>query len=451
MRPNPLGPGPEPPAARPPLRSLTADIVPQPEAAASRLIRPTEAVDPARRGRQAPLGLLDTVPVSPLADAIAKNDGRAVDQALARDYRRAIQPGRLGSPRGRAGLTEQDRRITTAVDTILANRGTLRVTDPANPQGAKIPLPQRPNLEQFADALDATKRDIFRLYDQMAQAGEASAVRVDLAPVIAKAREIENSVIARDLSPAAKSEAQRLASVMEAAGSYSPLEAQEMVEGINEISKSFWNRGAGTYDTTAIGVLNQLAHVLRDQLDSAVSTQGGPRYQALRLRYQALASVDQEVATALMKMANKPGGGLPYEFADLFSAQQLLHGVIDPSSFPRRATGAIATMTGKRLLQYLRDPNRAVGRMFEHRMQPAPRAQPYGAALAGQIFGAGTAGMPLPATQRSPAPTQTIPPPIPSGTGLRPNRPPPPIPSGIGRRPARGPAHEYIEPPPGLR
>src|SRR4029077_13968866 len=140
---------------------------------------------------------------------------------------------------------------------------------------------------------------------------EAGGVRIDLTPVVAKAREIERGVLAQDLSPVAKSEAARLASIMEGRGSYTPMQAQEMIEGINEISRSFWRGGGERRDTTAVGGLNQLAHVLRDQLDKWVSNEGRPVYQALKTRYGALRSVEQEVATAIMKLANKPAGGLP--------------------------------------------------------------------------------------------------------------------------------------------
>lgn len=310
--------------------------------------------------------LLSAAPTSSFADAIAANDGGAINRELTNAYRAAVQPKPLGTPRGRAGLTEQNRRIVTTVDSILAAKPTLRVTDPYTKQ--KIPFPARPNMEQFAEGLDHVKGDIFHQYDQMARTAQDGGVRVDLSPAVAKAQEIAHGVVAEDLSPAMRSEAMRLAEAMSGRHEgYTPLQAQEMIEGINEISRGFWRGGAGGRDTTAVGALNQIAKVLRDQLDKAITTRSGAGYQALRLRYQALRSVEDDLVLALAKMANKPGGGLPYEFADLFSVHQLLHGVIDPMSLPRRVGSAVATMSAKKVVQAMRDPNRAIGRMFEAR------------------------------------------------------------------------------------
>lgn len=347
------------------------------EQAAAALIAPSAGEAPAAPAPKPAPDLVSTVPTSSFADAIVSNNGGTIDRELTNAYRAAVQPKPLGTPRGRAGLTEQNRRIVTTVDSILQAKPTLRVTDPHT--GQKIPFPDRPNMEQFAEGLDHVKKDIFHEYDQLAAKAQGAGARIDLAPVIAKANEIASGIVAQDLSPAMRAEATRLAEVMSQRGSYTPLQAQEMIEGINEISKGFWRGGAAGRDTTSIGALNQIAHVLRDQLDKGITASSGPGYQALKLRYQALRSVEDDLVLALSKMANKPGGGLPYDLADLFSVHQLLHGVIDPTSLPRRVGSAIAAKSARELVRALKDPNRAIGRMFDARANVGriPPGRPY--------------------------------------------------------------------------
>lgn len=323
----------------------------------------------------------DAIPASRAAEAIVGNDMVALDRALTRDYRRAVKPGPLGIPSlGR--LNAQDRQIVTAVDRIIANRPALRVTDAA---GNSIPFPTAPSLRQFAEGLDETKKIIFDQYDQMARQAGGAGVRVDLSPAIAKLREIAETPQVRDLHPTVADDALRLAETMAQRGSYSPAEAQDVIQNLNKTLSGFWRNP--THETVSrASLLAPITTILRNGLDQAVTSAAGPGYQALRTQYQALRSVEKDLASALQKQANKLPGGLAGSLADLASAEQFLHGIItiNPGALARAGTIKAA----KAILGRVNDPNRAIGRMFARRM--APQQIPFrpGAAALG-AYGAG--------------------------------------------------------------
>ncbi len=367
---------------------------------AGQSLPPSRPATPALPGGRAEPTISDAT-TSPLAGALAANDGAAVDQQLSRSYRAAVRPGMISRPSS-AGLNSQDQRILTAVDQIIANRPNLKLTDAS---GSEMTGQLPRSLRQFSEAIDQTKRSIFQQYDQRAQMAGGAGVQVDLAPVVAKLREVAQSPEVVDFHPAVAADAERLAQTMEARRSYTPSEAQDVVQNLNKTLAGFWrNPDHETVSRTTL--LAPISKILREQLDKAITSAGSPEYQALRNQYGALRSVEKDVASAVQRHANRVPGGLPGMFGDLAATEEILRGVVTLN--PMAVGRGVTIKAAQRALKFINDPNRAIGRMFERRADRSPTIpftartaarQPYdltaglGAGYAGSAAALGT-GLP---------------------------------------------------------
>lgn len=331
---------------------------------------PSAAAKPA-----API-ISDAAPRSNLAEAIAGNDGGAVDRQLVKTYRGAIQPGKSTTKPSLSSIAGQDGRIVTAVDQIIASKPDLTLTHP-NGQEIKGQLPQ--TRKQFLEAIDQTKKRVFETYDQMAQKAGTQGVQVDLAPVISRLREIADSPEVADIHPSVANDARTFAANMERRRTYSPTEAQDVIQNLNKTLSGFSR--APTHETVSrTTLLAPVAHLLRQQLDSAIDSAGMPGYQAARNQYKALRSVEDEVAAAVQKEINKrPGGGITGVAVDIVGAEEVMRGILTLGmtggtagwSTVARGAGLVAA---RRALAYANEPNRAIARMFANRADRSPTA-----------------------------------------------------------------------------
>jgi hypothetical protein len=297
---------------------------------------------------------------SALSQAIASNNSQAVDQAMIRRYRSTIKPQRLIA--GSEGqLASQDSRIMTAVDNIIANRQSLQLTD-ASGNVVRGALPR--SLRQFSEAVDQTKTQIFKQYDAMSRAAGDLGVQVNLAPVIQQLRAVAKTPEVVDLHPNLATEAERLAQNFEARGFYTPSAAQDVIQNLNKTLQGFYRNP--THDTVSrASLLAPVATTLRGELDKAIESAQGPGYQALRQQYQAIRSVEKDVASAVQREANKIPGGLAGTFADLAASEEAIRGVLTLN--PALLLRAGGVKAAKQAVKYINDPNRAIERLFTRR------------------------------------------------------------------------------------
>ncbi len=331
---------------------------------------------------------------SALGNAIAANNPGAVDSYITKRFRSVVKPP-PGTAKAESGLAQQDQRILTTVDQIIANKGGLKLTDA--PPGQ---LPR--SLRQFSEAVDQTKKSLFQKYDAMAQQSGDVGVQVDLAPVISELRSIGTRPEVVDLHPELIPQAEQLARNFEARGFYTPSAAQDAIENLNRTLSAFYKNP--TEQTVGrANLLAPVASILRKQLDAAIEEAQGPGYQALRSQYGALTSVEKDVARAVQREANKIPGGLAGTFADMAASEEAIRGVLTLNPAALARAGGIRA--AKSAVKYIYDPNRAIERMFERRAAPPspPAALAAPAAQAGGVgMGAGMASGGLPQPKRDP-------------------------------------------------
>jgi hypothetical protein len=308
---------------------------------------------------------------SPLANAIATNNGNAVSQR----FRRAITtgpPGRRSDP----GMQQQDRLITTAVDTIIENKDSVQFRDPNDPAGkALLPAGQLPrNLSQFSQSIDWLKGQIFDLYDGMAKRAGDQGVRVSVEPTINRLQRFITGPEVRDIEPAVVRAAQEQIERFRQAGSYSPKEAQNIITSLNaSLEREIRNpTNAVSHNKMNGEILATLRATLKASMNEAFK---GPQYANLRARFGALESVEANVANAVRKdLSAKPG-----------LAQQL----IDPGAWAagglgvalgdwHTIAGAVTTRLSHEIYRYWHNPNQAVSAMFAARsraLAPPPLSE----------------------------------------------------------------------------
>jgi len=391
-----------------------------------------EQIAQAGGGRVEPLPRPEPTPApapepSTLGSAIAENNPGAVDRAISQQYRQAINPGlkgRKSAPR----LDEQDRRIITAIDQIIENKNTLKLTDAAGNAERPGMLPR--TLRQFSDSIDQIKSQLFQKYDALArQTGEMGVV-IPLSPIVAKYREIGRDPVVASEHPDWAAKLLRKADDLEKIGVETPLQMQKRIKLINGEWRSYYeNKMKAQGD-----VFEPIATMHRELLDSAISNATTPGYQAFKHQYGALRSIEDDVTKAASReLAKKPG--LLNRMADVATTHQILMGLATVN--PKMLASGAAAQISKHAVRYLNDPNRAIMRMFQRREAMKEVGSPsmgrYGqppdqGAMGLRMLGSGAA-----------APSQGGPamPPLPSRGFPQ----PPPSP------PRRYPDGDYIEPP----
>jgi len=304
---------------------------------------------------------------SSFAQALASNDSMPIDRAMTGRYRQLVNPSRTGR-RSLGGVTEQDRQIQSAVDTIIEQRNNLNLTDT---EGRDIKAGQLPRtLHQFSEAIGNLKDQIFEQYDNLAKQVGGQGVQIPLDPAIERIAALKMRPEFADVRQAVVREADAQIAAWQKRGSYTPREAQSVLRHLNKESEVVIKSGGQEGAARAV-MLNEaragLMGALNDAMNQALQ---GPQYQALRNRYGALSSIEENVGNAMLKeLAKKPGSGVTEKVLDFATAGGVLHGLatFNPTTIATTVGARAAAEAMKRYSQYLRSPNRAVTRLFASR------------------------------------------------------------------------------------
>jgi hypothetical protein len=307
---------------------------------------------------------------SMFANAIARNDPTDIDRALTKRFRQAMGTGVPRQQRSFAGIMAQDQKITTAVDSLIDAKDSLKFT---TPEGRELPAGRLPRtLGEFSQGIAHLKSQIFQQYDQMA--GDAS-VRVPMQPAAQHLRQLAEEIPMKILGTNKPKEASTVsqsllnqAARLEQYGALKPREAQSLMRTLNNEYGGQKSEGSATYKDAMIQSSNIIRNTLNQTMDQGLA--GQPQYSALRNKYGALSSIEEDVAKAVAKqLKDKP----TYFDKSVHVGSAL--GLLQTAIF-HNVYGAAAGLTaeGVRALQrYLNSPNRAVSKMFSNRAESTPR------------------------------------------------------------------------------
>lgn len=235
--------------------------------------------------------------------------------------------------------------------------GALNSIDPRTGEAISA-LPK--NLEEASKAAQDTAAQLFKEYNQMKIDAGESGVTVSTEPLIAELRKVANNealAIAKpDVIKYAEDYAQRIAEN----GPLTPDVAQELIKISNQSYEAFLkNPSIESAGKAAVDAM--IGNTLREHLNKVISEEQGPQYLELRRKYGAVSQLGKKLTKAAVIDARKNPVGL-LDFTDMFSAGEVISGLVrmDPALMAKGGT----MFAIKQLMKRLKDPNRAIDKMF---------------------------------------------------------------------------------------
>ncbi|MEN6313189.1 MAG: hypothetical protein ABFD25_02955, partial [Clostridiaceae bacterium] len=269
---------------------------------------------------------------------------------------KAIRPTVVGK-RNAPQIAQYYDRATDAVKNIIANKTNLELTD-ASGNIVKNSLPR--TLSQFSEAIDQTKKTIFRQYDDLAkQAGEEGAF-VSLKPVSKELARLANDKVMNDLYPNVTSYISQRAVSLSERGAYTAEQAQEAIRLMNKSLEAFYKNPS--FETASRASVDAMVvNHLRKGLDDVIEKTTGAGYQELKNSYGSLKAIEKEVAHRAVVDARKNVKGL-IDFTDIFTGGELVAGLatMNPAMIARAGVQRGIMSWYKRITS----PNYHVNQMF---------------------------------------------------------------------------------------
>jgi hypothetical protein len=337
-------------------------------------------LSPERQARQPPPLIAPDAHIgepSSIASAFATNNPNLISETLSTRFRQTMKPGRQGQQPGQRGIDQQNMRITTAADTIIEAKDSLRYRDPKDLTGQSfLPGPGRlpRTLGEFAQTIEFLKSEIFKQYDYLAKQVGGQGARIDLGPTIAKLRELATRPEIGDINAPIRQQALEMAETWAQRGSYSPEEAQNVIQSLNAQLRNHLSGKATQEIYSHPTLMNEVRDTLLTNLNQTMegALGGSPQYASLRNRYGALTSIERDVGNALGRQLSRTPGKFEKAFNWAEVGGLALSGMhFDPKIFG----SVVAADLGKRAWTYLNSENRAVSQMFSKRANEA--ARPY--------------------------------------------------------------------------
>ena len=185
--------------------------------------------------------------------------------------------------------------IVNAVRTIKETTPKLNIEDATGEIVSRVPQ----SIDEFAQAVDQTKKAVFEQYDTLAkQAGEAGVV-IKTDAITSVLNDVIQSKALKLSSPEVIKYAESWAERLKDFGDIDAQTAQEVVKSMNNNLKSFYKNP--TYDAASKVVVDAgIANNLRKSLDDAITGVTGESYQALKNAYGSLRSIEDDVVRAAM-------------------------------------------------------------------------------------------------------------------------------------------------------
>ena len=249
------------------------------------------------------------------------------------------------------------KQAESAIEEIVKNQDNLNLIDETGKRIEGLPK----TLDQFSQAIEQTKRNIFEEYDVLAKQSDiASPIGIDLAETSIKLDPVINNTVLRDLSPETIKYAEMRAESLKGRGNYTAIETQEAIQMLNQTLEQFYRDPSPDMKGRAL-VDSVIANDLRTQLDSVIQKTTGKEYSVLKKKYGDLKAIESDVTKRSIVDARKNNKGL-IDFSDILSGHQVIKGMIakDPVSF----TAGVGMKGISKYYKMLNDPNRIVKNMF---------------------------------------------------------------------------------------
>lgn len=328
-------------------------------------------------GKVAELGAKEVKPiVTDIGKGLAERSIGNLDKQVEGKFVKAIRPSISSMPTEAAGRGYLD-KAKTAVNAIVENSPNLHLVNNAE---EKVVVPE--TLQHFSQAIDQTKKDIFKQYSaKAAQAGE-QGVMVDLHGAAGELSKMADNVVLQDKDPGLIGYINEKANLLAKRGAYTPEQAQDAIKMYNDSLEAFYkNPGYDTASKAAVDAV--VANNLRSSLDSAVESISGPGYQDLKNTYGALKTVEKDVSRRALVDARKNAKGL-LDFTDIATGAGAVDAIL--GMHPAQMAAAATAKAIKTVFKRMNDPNEIVRSLFSGVKSAKEKALKYGITGTGSKF-----------------------------------------------------------------
>jgi len=308
--------------------------------------------------------------VKSIAKTVLPESGLNTSKIIS-EYKTAIKPSVTGK-----GTLQQvknyDNAIVDSVDSIVKNKANLSFVDESG-NVMKGELPK--TVEEFSQAVDSTKKEIFKAYDELAKKSGETGGKVYLGKLIPDLDEIINN---KSLQ-IAKPEAAKYASELKNRLAYETIDnadgtitqklrpaldtstIQDVISHYNNSLSSFYRNPS--YDAASRASIDALVvNKLRTLLDETIAKSQGDGYSILKKKYGSLKQVEKDVIKRGQVIARQNAKGL-IDFTDIGSGASAVYAITNMN--PQVLAASIAAKGIKAYLKWRNSPDRAIKSMFE--------------------------------------------------------------------------------------
>lgn len=263
-------------------------------------------------------------------------------------------------------------KANNAVKAIVDNQGILSYTDYAgNVIGQGLPK----SMDEFAQAISQTKQHIFAQYDALATDAEKAGMKVDLQPTVKKLEEIaQDPSILRQRPDVAKYAETRATDLLIGESSLTPSEAQREISILNEKLKPYY-ANPSVDGAHKIWVDEMIARDMRANLDHAITSATGEKYQGLKNLYGSLTAIEPEVSHRAVIFGRQNIKGMPDYIGTPISTVMAIKGIMTGNPIELAAAGA--TIAAKNLMKRANNSDRLIAAMFGKIAKQMKRQGPF--------------------------------------------------------------------------
>lgn len=281
---------------------------------------------------------------------------KALESKILVKYQKGVKPTIQGQKTAQ-NVVDYKQNVISGVKTIKENMADLQFTNDA---GEIIKGETPKNLQQFSDAIDQTKKSVFKQYDTLAKKAGGAGVTVDTSKIASELDSVINDKALSITSPNAIAYAKATKDRLLNTGIIDAETAQNVVQNYNKSLEAFY-RNPSYDNATQAAIDATIANNVRKTLDEGISSLTGKQYGALKKQYGALKAIEKDVVKASLRDARKNVKGL-IDFTDIFTGSQLVHGLATMN--PATIASGIASKGIQTIHKTLNDPNRAIEKMF---------------------------------------------------------------------------------------
>jgi hypothetical protein len=280
-----------------------------------------------------------------------------LNKAIEKGVSKGIKPTVIGKP-SIGKLDKFYENANDAVKTIAENRDNISIV---GRNGEVINKPE--TMEQFARAIDETKKTIYKKYHDMAIKSGDNNAQFDASNIVNRLEVIANDV---SYEPSQRAYAQKMIDDVSELHGQSPEVIESRIAKLNKGLQPFYASRSSALDAE---IDAGVASAMREELDNKITNAVGEGYQDLKNKYGSLKSIENEVAKRALVMARKAPKGF-FDVADIFNAGETALGVV--TGHPELILKAAVQHGGKEYIKHINNPDRFIKKMFNEAYKTVP-------------------------------------------------------------------------------